>query len=56
MPEGPEIRLAADKIARVLVDKPIESFFLGLPDLARWEEEFASSYVISIETRRVKPC
>jgi len=51
MPEGPEIRLAADKIAKVLVDKPIESFFFGLPDLARWEEEFASSYVISIETR-----
>jgi len=51
MPEGPEIRLAADKIANVLVDKPIESFFFGLPDLARWEEEFESSYVISIETR-----
>ena len=51
MPEGPEIRLAADKIAKVLVDKPIESFFFGLPDLARWEEEFVSSYVISIETR-----
>ena len=51
MPEGPEIRLAADKIAKVLVDKPIESFFFGLPDLARREEEFASSYVISIETR-----
>ena len=51
MPEGPEIRLAADKIAKVLVDKPIESFFFGLPDLARWEEEFGSSYVISIETR-----
>ena len=51
MPEGPEIRLAADKIAKVLVDKPIESFFFGLPDLARWEEEFASSSVISIETR-----
>ena len=51
MPEGPEIRLAADKIAKVLVDKPIESFFFGLPDLSRREEEFASSYVISIETR-----
>ena len=51
MPEGPEIRLAADKIAKVLVDKPIESFFFGLPDLARWEEEFVSSYVTSIETR-----
>jgi len=51
MPEGPEIRLAADKIAKALVDKPIESFFFGLPNLARWEEEFVSSYVISIETR-----
>ena len=51
MPEGPEIRHAADKIAKVLVDKPILSFFFGLPDLARWEEDFASSYVISIETR-----
>jgi len=51
MPEGPEIRLAADKIAKVLVDKPIESFFFGLPDLRRFEEELASSYVIAIETR-----
>lgn len=51
MPEGPEIRLAADKIAKVLVDKPIESFFFGLPDLVRWEDELASSCVIAIETR-----
>ena len=51
MPEGPEIRLAADKIAKVLVDKPVLSFFFGLPNLARWEGDFASSYVISIETR-----
>lgn len=51
MPEGPEIRLAADKIAKVLVDKPLESVFLGLPDIVRWQEELASSYVISIETR-----
>jgi endonuclease-8 len=51
MPEGPEIRLAADKIAKVLVDKPIESFFFGLPDLRRFEDELASSYVIAMETR-----
>lgn len=51
MPEGPEIRLAADKIAKVLVGKPLESVFFGLPDLAGWEPELVSSYVISIETR-----
>lgn len=51
MPEGPEIRLAADKIAKVLVDIPIEAFFFGLPDLQSWEAELASSCVIAIETR-----
>jgi len=51
MPEGPEIRLAADKIAKVLVGKPLESVFFGLPDLAGWEPELVSSYVVSIETR-----
>lgn len=51
MPEGPEIRRAADKIAKVLVDQPLESVVFGLPELTCWSEELASSHVISVETR-----
>ena len=38
MPEGPEIRLAADKVARVLVDNRIETVGFGLPHLKRFEK------------------
>lgn len=33
MPEGPEIRLAAHKVARVLVDNWVETVGFGLPQL-----------------------
>lgn len=51
MPEGPEIRRAADKIAKVLVDQPLEAVTFGLQELTHWSEELASSQVIAMETR-----
>ena len=51
MPEGPEIRLAADKIADVLEDKVIESASFGQPKMMHYAEDFVGQTVTSIETR-----
>ncbi len=40
MPEGPEIRLAADKIADVLENKVIEAVSFGQPKMMRYAEDF----------------
>ena len=40
MPEGPEIRLAADKIAAVLEDKVVEAVSFGQPNMQRYAEDF----------------
>ena len=51
MPEGPEIRRAADKIARVLVGNEIESVRLHLPRLAKYERRLTGETVAAVETR-----
>jgi endonuclease VIII len=51
MPEGPEIRRAADKIAKVLVGHVVENVEFGLPNLKHHEENFTGSTVLSMETR-----
>lgn len=51
MPEGPEIRLAADKVARVLVDKRIETVSFGLPHLKRFEKKLSGGTVTAVDTR-----
>lgn len=51
MPEGPEIRLAADKVARVLVDRPIVEVALRLPPLKRFEKRLTGRRVTAIDTR-----
>lgn len=51
MPEGPEIRLAADKIAAVLQHRSIESAFFGLRQLSGRQKEFEGQTVTGIETR-----
>ncbi len=50
MPEGPEIRRAADEVANAIVDKPLKRVEFGLPQLKRWEEAFINSKVTSIDT------
>lgn len=51
MPEGPEIRLAADRVAKVLVGEPIAEVSFGLSALKRFERRLAGSTVTGIDTR-----
>jgi len=51
MPEGPEIRRAADRIARVLVGQEIVDVYIGLPGIRRFEPKLRGSTVTAIDTR-----
>lgn len=51
MPEGPEIRRAADRIADVLVDNTIEEVRFAFPELRRFETVLAGQQILDIETR-----
>lgn len=51
MPEGPEIRRAADRVARVLVGRVVEEARLHLPALARRGRRLAGRKVTAVDTR-----
>lgn len=51
MPEGPEIRRAADRIARVLPGKILTDVEFCLPELRGREGDFVGAEVCAIETR-----
>ena len=51
MPEGPEIRRAADKIAKVLEGKAIDRIEFAFAHLKPFEAELQSREVINLETR-----
>ncbi len=51
MPEGPEIRRAADRIAAILQDKTAEHVRFGLPRLKRFEKHLCGRTVESVTTR-----
>ena len=51
MPEGPEIRRAADRIARVLEGREVESVSFGLPRLKRYGARLRGVSVREVETR-----
>lgn len=51
MPEGPEIRRAADRIARVLVGETVERAALHLPDLSKYSNRLSGTTVTAIDTR-----
>lgn len=51
MPEGPEIRRAADEIAKVIEGKTIESIEVGLPHLVKPAEKLTGKKVEQVETR-----
>ena len=51
MPEGPEIRRAADRIAAVLVDHTVEEISFGLPRLRHFARRLRGATVTDIETR-----
>lgn len=51
MPEGPEIRRAADRIAKVLVDETIEGVEFAFPELQRFSAVLKGQRVVDVETR-----
>ncbi|MEM9531716.1 MAG: endonuclease VIII [Pseudomonadota bacterium] len=51
MPEGPEIRLAADRLAAAVVDQPIEQLWFANPDAAAHAPELAESKVRAVKTK-----
>jgi endonuclease-8 len=51
VPEGPEIRIAADRIAEVLVGQRVEAVELGLPRLARFRRRLEGAQVTAVDTR-----
>ncbi len=51
VPEGPEIRRAADRISAVLTGRQLHEVWFGLPQLARFSDELTGSRVNDVETR-----
>jgi endonuclease-8 len=51
MPEGPEIRRAADSLAEVLVGQVIEKVSFGLPRLRHRSRQLRGARVVEVETR-----
>ena len=51
MPEGPEIRLAADRVEKVLRNRSVEAVSFGLPSLRRFEKRLTDRVVTRVETR-----
>jgi endonuclease-8 len=51
MPEGPEIRLAADEVAKALVGKPTTRIEFAFPKLRRFEGRLQGQRVTEVATR-----
>ena len=51
MPEGPEIRRAADGIAKVLVGKPLADVYFAFPELTDYEDALIGAVVAAVDTR-----
>lgn len=51
MPEGPEIRRAADKVEAVLKDKTVERIQFGLQPLKKFSRALTGTKVLQLETR-----
>ncbi len=51
MPEGPEIRLAADKIEKAITIEPVQECFFAFANLKQYQAEFQGKQVLQVETR-----
>lgn len=51
MPEGPEIRRAADQLAAILVDREIIAAKFAFPQLRRFEKRLRGDRVAAVDTR-----
>jgi len=50
VPEGPEIRLAADRVANVLLNQTVEAVSFGLQPLRRFEKRLSGHRVTAVDT------
>ncbi|WP_082231969.1 endonuclease VIII [Halobacillus massiliensis] len=51
MPEGPEIRKAADQVEKALLDKPVLEVFFAFDHFKDYETLFRGSEVLKVETK-----
>lgn len=51
MPEGPEIRIAADRIAKAIANRPIREIFFAFEDLKPYEEILAKQLITGVDTK-----
>lgn len=51
MPEGPEIRRAADRVANVLLGRRVDRACFALTELARFEPKITGARVAAVDTR-----
>ena len=51
MPEGPEIKIAADRIAKAIAFKPIKEIFFAFEHLKPYEKILAQQLVTGVDTR-----
>ena len=51
MPEGPEIRRAADKLAAAIAGQGLRHLWFGLPQLRRFEATLLNSSVVGVNTK-----
>ncbi|MCK7592424.1 endonuclease VIII [Pseudomarimonas salicorniae] len=51
MPEGPEIRRAADQLAKAVLNTPLQRVFFAFPELKRHERKLESCRIRAIEPR-----
>lgn len=50
MPEGPEIRRAADMLARAVQDKPLTHVWFAFPELAHYAPQLVGQTIVRFET------
>ena len=49
MPEGPEIRRAADRLAEAVVGQPLASAWFAFPALKRFQKSLPGQRIVAIE-------
>lgn len=51
MPEGPEIRIEADKIAKAIVGEPLEEVYFGQRKLKQFSKQLRGTFVTAVDTQ-----
>lgn len=51
MPEGPEIRRAADKLAAAVIDQPLTAVDFAFPQLKHYRQHLLGERIVAIEPR-----